>query len=383
MTDAWTGDRYGHAALRSELRRVLDAGTRASVLKAAARMGELAAGNHLDSDYVRQRLIGAAVEAGRPRIEVYKAIEYGLRQGLQRPRSASTSGTMIRSRIEAILRVVTMMELAEVTNWPARRVTPKVLAGLHLMALRAGKVRIDTSFRELAEVAGVSVGSIGSSLAQLEGLWLRVVRTGSRSKAKSRTLIQLLLPKGPETSCAVLEHAGPRPAPVPPACSPNAQADELALLHPGHDLWARRTNAWRIFCALVAHAAPAGVVELVTHLGAKRRTVETNLRWLENLGLVEKDEDQWRALDLTDGARKVTKLGIARVGELRRQRHRDDRKHHKRRIAAIARGEKIPAVYTKTFGLARKGANPVPLYPPLPDEWDQHEHEHEHEHEGA
>lgn len=92
-------DSYARAALVREAARVRCApeGKRNDTLNTAAfSLGQLVAGGELDEPEVRAELEAAAILAGLPEREATRTISSGLAAGLQRPRRAKSSSTVVR-----------------------------------------------------------------------------------------------------------------------------------------------------------------------------------------------------------------------------------------------------------------------------------------------
>ena len=82
-------DSYGRAALEGEAKAVINAaaGARnATLFKAAARLGELAAAGRLEQGSIWAALTDAGLKCGLPRVEIDRAITNGLQCGRAQPR---------------------------------------------------------------------------------------------------------------------------------------------------------------------------------------------------------------------------------------------------------------------------------------------------------
>jgi hypothetical protein len=351
---------YGRAVLSSEIVRVLDAPNKhRAVYVAALRCGRRIGGGELDEDFVEARLYEVAIRVGRPDADARRTIAAGIRKGKLQPRQAPKTGTMLRDRTDAILRVVEMMGRASTEPW---RVTShrKVLWALHDMAVHAGKVRLDASYREISERAGVGVARVGPALCAMEGIWVRMVRKGSQHRVQSRTMVQLLLPP-PTHECLVLEQSGPWPATEPPACSTDGH--NRSLLVPSHDLWVGRGRAWETFRALALHGFPIKAADLARDSGIPRSSIYSSLAWLREIGLVVHQDQEWAAVDGRTAHDVLATLDLANVGAARKQRYAEDRVKHRKRIGAKAaakgKGDEALKVYSRVYDLARKGSNPL------------------------
>jgi hypothetical protein len=85
----FASDRYGRAALEGEAQAVATAGAgarNATLFKAAARLGELAAAGRLEQGAIRPVLTDAGERCGLPRFEIDRTITSGLQRGLAHPR---------------------------------------------------------------------------------------------------------------------------------------------------------------------------------------------------------------------------------------------------------------------------------------------------------
>jgi hypothetical protein len=87
-------DSYGRAALEGEAKAVTNAGAgarNATLFKAAARLGELAAAGRLEQGAIRAALTDAGLSAGLQRIEIDRTIASGLQRGFANPRGGPRS----------------------------------------------------------------------------------------------------------------------------------------------------------------------------------------------------------------------------------------------------------------------------------------------------
>lgn len=367
------GSRYGRAALESEIDRLSltsGGGRHLALFKAAARIGELVSGGELDEAWARSRLelAGDRLKPGH-HAEIRRCVRDGLRRGQRQPRSAPASETMIRNASDARVRLSALIGHAHARpqRWTGVEGATqlRVLTGLVSLGLRAGKVRITASYREIAEASGVGLGAVRNAIAALEGEWTRVVRFGNRRRSKEPTCFQLLVDvdRGP---LADADAAVPRPngaggtrgggghecsflAPtVETAGFPTRPPGGLTegLRDPGCPLWRRRANAWRIFNALeaaVADGESRTAAELADGLGIPLRTVWRNLGWLADAGLAASDSGRWRSV-ATETPDEVTERLELVPRQLTRQRHRLEQQLHRLRLRATGlRGWKAQA----------------------------------------
>lgn len=357
--------RYGAAALVSEIERSAQSpkGFRHRTLfSSACRIGELIGGGEISEAFAVSQLVEVGLLL-KPdgRSEVERTVRAGIERGkTNNPRSAPTGGTMIRNGGDARMRVLALLAVAgrDVERWagPAGASDLKVLVGLSILALHAGKVRIGASYRQIVEVSGVSIGTVTRALGALEGTWVRRTHTPSGYRRADRSVFQLIAPVEWREAfvSAIPEHAGGSSLGVGRQCSfvaVDRTRLSSGLRDPGHPLWRRRATAWRIWCALAEDRDGAGesvrAGELAAMLCIPQRTVWRNLSWMAGEGVVESEEGLWSACSDAEALGAVEHLEPRR--ELVRERHRLDREGHRLWLAERSHA-----------GRRRKGCAPGP-----------------------
>lgn len=311
---------YGRAALHAEADAVECAphGLRhRTIFAAACACGELLAGGELaDRGAVEAFLVAAALSAlPDDPAGARRAVRRGLDRGAAKPRTApDTQG--LSSRGEAVAAVCGWWERVQ-AGVPADRRTPNTLriaAAFALQACAAGRVDVSASYRQIAEAAGVSVGTVAGHLPRLDP-FLRVVEAGSRQTGvptvwRLRTDLNSPPPPGEESGLFKVVH--------PPALRlPRPDLDPLDA--PNHDAWTGWPNGWRVYLALDA-VEPRSVAGLADALDLHPRTIRRALHRIAALGAATCDGDGgWRlAAD-----RRVDNPGDAL--RRRRERHEADR----------------------------------------------------------
>jgi hypothetical protein len=337
--------RYGAAALASEVERNLlltSRGNRHNTLfSSACRIGELVGGGEISETLA----ITALVEVGslvkpEARSEIERTVRDGVDRGRKNnPRTAPTTGVMVKDAQEARMRLLALLHKAgsDPTRWSgmAGASDLRVLVGLLLMGLHAGKLRVGASYRQIAERSGVSLGTVTRALGALEGSWIRRTHFANGHRRADRSVFQLLAPADwIEELAATTEHAGGTSDGKLRQCSLLAvDSSRLGsgLRDPGHPLWKRRSTAWRLWCALAEERdqgeMSVSAKELAAMTTAPERTVWRNLAWLAEHDLVECADQRWSAVGEADAVGLVAHLEPQR--ELVRERHRIEREQHR------------------------------------------------------
>jgi hypothetical protein len=207
------GSRCGRAALASEVDRVEVApvGDRHRCLfGAACALGELVAGGELEEEATCAELEQVGRLVGLSDSDVRGAVRAGMRRGSQRPRRAPEGGHKIADRLDAMLRTVRWFNAAmEDPAFQGRRgpTQLRILAGFAMKAISAGKVEVAESYREIAEAAGVSVGTVAKHITGLSA-WVRRVRCGSVATGRSVWRLQVARAIGNNPTTSDLNASG-------------------------------------------------------------------------------------------------------------------------------------------------------------------------------
>lgn len=351
--------RYGHAALAGELDRLELAGhgfRHRTLFSAACHLGELIAGGELDLETAEGALIEKGRSIGLADCDVRRQVSRGIDKGRTHSRKASSTG--VTTKAETLAEVVAWWEAVRLAPPTGRTAgtTLRILAGFHHLALSAGKLRISESYREIAEAAGVSVSTVHARRAD----WAPWVRRVSRGRALrftgSRTTWQLVSKPGRATTNSPASPEGKASGLFGNARSPG-------LADPVHNLWHRWGNGHRVYCLLDVVDA-VSTKELATTTGLHPGTVRRIGARLFDLGVVDRDEDGWRATELDISEVVYLHLdGIDHAGE-RRARHVGERDLHRRWLAqrvATAERPKLAVVPEPA-----KGERPSPDRNPQP-----------------
>lgn len=320
--------RYGRAALSSEVAKVEQApeGFRhMAIFAAACHIGELVAGCEVDQDTAQGFLIdaGRSLTGGRlTDMEVRRQVRQGLERGMRTPRTAPTNGTMLRDRTDAVAAVIEWWSSVQAAEWKGASAgtTLRILAAFAMLSAKAGKVRFDNSYREVAEAAGVSVGTVAKHKAR----WLPYVRQVEVGKRWARPTEE----KSTRTVWQLVGRANGN-SPAPPA----GKASGLfpfarTLSDPAHNAWHGRSNDWRVYCLLgeeeVTTAALAETTGL--HPGTIRRIGAR----IVALGAAGRTESGWVAIPAD--AEELQHVGDDHATE-RRKRHGAERSLHRAWLA--------------------------------------------------
>lgn len=322
------GCRYSRAALSSEVDRIVSAPTgfrHRTIFAAACHVGELVAGGELDETtaegfllHAGQRLTGGDLTVPAVR----RAVRRGLDRGKQKPRTAP-DGTGLRNRSEAVAEAIEWWSAVESSEWrgAVAGTTLRILAAFALLAVKAGKVRLQESYREVAEAAGVSAGTISKHRSRWLP-WVRQVRVGNRFTG-TRTEWQLFLRESGNTPASPVGRAS------------GLFSDARTLRNPAHNLWHRWSNGWRIYC-LLSEEEPLGVADLVVATGLHPSTIGRIGARLIFLGVAERNEDGWSATNTVD-VEVLHHDGVDHAAQRRRRHQLDRLVHHRWQTARLRR----------------------------------------------
>ncbi len=331
--------RYGAVALAGEVDRVTQAGEgvrHRTLFSAACRLGELVAGGEVDETLAVSALERAARGVGLERSDAERHVRRGLERGARHPRKPSnTTGVGGVERAEVLAELVSWWERASTAPRPGRRGASelRLLAGLYLLALHAGKVELDDSLRQVAEACGLGHATVGRCRSALAP-WVTVVDKGNRftgARHRWRICLEAGAQQGAQTD------TGRRPSlPGKEGLYQSARPPVMGTLtDPAHDHWGRWSGGWRLFCALDTEEG-ATASSLATRTGASPGGTRRNLARLRDAGLAVRDDDgHWRAV-LNP---QVSEGEVVDWAARRRERHRRHREayHRWRRGWAKAR----------------------------------------------
>ncbi len=201
----------------------------------------------------------------------------------------------------------------------------RICAAFAMAAMGAGKVRLDESYREIAERAGVSVGTVAKYLSSkpdyqhmssLLRPFVSIVRRGDRVRG-SRSTFQLS-GAHPETSRR-LDQRGPE----------GLFPDARILSDQSADHWHRNANGWRLWC-LLDLADGLSAIGLAEITGLHPGTVRRILNRLSDDGLARRLDGLWYRVDPDAACLEELRASVDSPAQLRRERHRWDRANRRR-----------------------------------------------------
>ncbi len=321
--------RYGAAALADEVdqvERAPESFRTNTLFKAAAAVGELVEGGELDKIAAEAHLKAAGRLVGLSQADVRRTVARGLERGKRRPRRAPDTGPHLGTadKVQLIAELSAWWERTSAAEWPglAGSSRLRVLAGLFLLALGAGKVTLAESLRQVSEACGLSHATVWRHRAALAP-WAVLVSRGDR-RTGTRHQWRLRLGASPraqgETSPqtrrgGALHRSGSglfHSARLPVAGT---------LTDPTHDVWGRWSGGWRLFC-LLSEEERVTARELAEATGYAVGTIRRSLARLADMGLAERDGDlAWRLIP--EAVPRAEDVG--EWAERRRRRHCDQR----------------------------------------------------------
>lgn len=302
----WTSTtRYGRAALESITDEILGAsvGERHHVVfTASLKGGSLVGGNEIDPTEAEATLVRAALERGLERSDAERQVSRGIEKGRLNPRSAPKDGRMVSGSVEC--REIALAWSQAVTESDADPTTKAILLVIGRECIEHGRVETNQSFRQVAELAGVSVSTVHRIAEQVDD-WVRVIRAGHGPKTCTKWRLRSRTPKNALVAVPTVD--------------------------PAENQFHRNKAEWLAFAHLDP-AEPTTPEELARIAGRSRRWVANRLR-------------KW----VTSGIATVTAAGVVAVAgagfavtavdhrKLRQRRHLADRKDWlERRAKAIA-----------------------------------------------
>ena len=321
------GNRYGNAALASEFDKCSLAaqGFRHSThFDSAVHIGQLVAGGELNEDYAFGQVVAMGLAIGLSQSEAQRQTRNGFRMGAQKPRRAPSDGQMVRDATDARLHLIAWWQAvqAEVRD----PMTLKLLAAFAMLGMRAEKLRLSESLREIAEAAGVSPQTVSNRRKSLMP-WIRLVERGSRSDG-ARSIWQLVTPtpsldspSGPGSSASGLSNKGVAPKPALTCDVPRSDA----LEDPSRDEWYRNPTRWRIW-TLMSTNEEVTPHQLAEATGRSLKTIRKILTQMRKDGLVHYTGSGW----LRTSENPQVMPYMFSPGERRKQRHQEQRVNYKR-----------------------------------------------------
>lgn len=332
--------RYGAAARDDELDQVerSSKGFRTHTLfKAAAALGELVEGGELDRIATVARLEDAGRLVGLSEGDIRRQVRRGFEQGKRRPRRAPEAGPCLvgAERSHVVVELSAWWERASTAEWPGLPGSTRlrVLAGLYLLALNAGKVELSDSLRQVSEACGLAHVTV---LRHRDALapWVTLASRGDRRTAQRHRWRICLAAGG--------AHEVPGRMPTRPTGDPAGSGGLVldarppvagTLTDPTHDVWGRWSGGWRLFCLLDVDEGLT-TRQLAEATGYSVGTVRRSLARLGTMGLAHRDDDlAWRLVP--DAVPREEDVGD--WAERRRHRHFRQRiQYRKYRRARLA-----------------------------------------------
>jgi DNA-binding transcriptional ArsR family regulator len=313
-----SGTRYGRSVVDGGVDRIsltrAGGGRHGTLWHAARCSGEYLAGGELfDEDQVAALLISTGCSVGIARRDAERQVRRGIEKGKRNPKIAPRSEGM-HNRADAVARVAVWWTAVESAPWHGRRGASalKVLAAFAMLATSAGKCRLSESFRDIAEAAGVSVGTVSNTRA----LWqpyVRLVHRGHRF-AGTRSEWQLVLRKTKWTNLNSPEDI------------PTGEPGLFKKVHfsgsPNADLWEQWPTGWRVYRMLPARDTTT-VSEIAATTGLHPKTIRRALKVLAEHRLAHRlNRFEWRGYE-----QREMPEGLAL--ERRKQRHKRERTLYK------------------------------------------------------
>jgi hypothetical protein len=184
-----SGTPYGISALKAAGERVANAtvGCRnVTLFEAAWSMGRLLGGGQLDSTTeVQDFLVELGKGLGLPRAEVHRQVRNGLKIGRKRPKTPPRPPTPARDDLGLLraYRAVWENAWAIQEQGPSYATTLRIVAALCLCGVRSGEREFQAGHRKLADLSGVSPGTVTKHLARV-GPWFERTDPGDRAQAR-------------------------------------------------------------------------------------------------------------------------------------------------------------------------------------------------------
>jgi DNA-binding transcriptional ArsR family regulator/alkylated DNA nucleotide flippase Atl1 len=309
-----TGTPWGRGVLAGGIDRVAltaKGGGRNPTLWHAARcVGEaIGAGELLDEEQAIGLLVAVGCNVGIPRRDAERQVRRGIDKGKASPKLAPKSDGL-RDRTDALALTATWWAEVQSAPWRGRQgaTTLRILAAFAILAASAGKVRISESYRQIAEVAGMSAGTVARHRPSWQP-WVRLVHRGHAFTGAASEW-QLVVRDAKRGN-------GNIPEGVPPGnhgLFPNPRF----IGAPSSDLWERWSTGWLIYRLLPARETITAA-EVATLTGLHPDTVRRTLKRLAEHGLAFRiNRFEWRGYEQPEAPPGL-------VSERRRRRHEQER----------------------------------------------------------
>lgn len=195
-----------------------------------------------------------------------------------------------------------------------------VLQALLDVSRRAGRLEINASHRELAEMTGLARGTARTALERLEARGL--FQVVDRRKSPTESLTYELLPKALD---ALADSTFD-----PPSAHPQYPAVSLSVDNAlGHDLWRNKSGLGKgtglTWLALTNR--PKSIAMLAQERGVGRDTIRRHLRVLQHHGLARVTPNGWLPRNVQSASLDslAKTIGVLGRGEAQKQIHASER----------------------------------------------------------
>lgn len=300
--------KYSKIAVTNECNLVKHAdhySRRNQLLSSSCSLYELVAGGNPTEEYVRSSLIEAGVYANIPLSDTRRMIEWGKQAGMQNPRSPSPGETYLQdiSTRRSVISDWYQIAMSDPSIVPAGKI---IIWAVSEIAFKSGKTRVDISIRQLSLASGLNLSTVQQQYKTL-GNYLSINKRGTRTKGAATTW-QICLSGIPVSqfggsdnrTCRRLISSDKRS--VWGFLHPGLDGDisSSLILNPTSEIWVRKKTAWLIYHSIMA-GSESQTKPLAKWLGISNNTVRHNLRFLVEIGLIQRmDDDTHEPIVLTD-----------------------------------------------------------------------------------
>lgn len=256
-----------------------------ALFAASCATGRHVAAGNLDDRAARKALTLAGETLNIPHQDIERAIARGFAKGVERPAPQPNPAKHV-DRHET---------LAELVEWWSRAfndpkyqsakgaTTRRILAAFFLCATKAGNTHIEESYREIAENAGVSLGTIRNH-RKLITPWVTPISVSNKFSTKRstwqiNTRAGMNTPKAPLSGVAGMFKTARTP-------------QRHTLDDPSHDQWIRWSTGWAIWIVLDEHQ-PTHHTTLADLTGLHPSSIRRILYRLRDLGVAQRDVTGW------------------------------------------------------------------------------------------